>query len=354
MKNVFYFGHLNAIGGIETFFYNLSRKYKDWDITIYYGSGDIEQIKRLRKYVRVKKYNNEYIKCDKAFFNFNIDIIDKVEAKEYIQILHGDYKQMQCKPPQHEKITRHIGVSKTVCDGWKELTGEIAKVIYNPVIVDSPKRVLYLISATRLTADKGKDRMIKLCNLLDRANIPYLWFVFTDDTNAISNPNVIYMKPRLDITSYINKSDYLVQLSNAEGYCYSLVEALSLGVPVITTNIPVAHEIGVKNGKNGFIVDFEMENVPIEDIYNKKLTFEYKAKEDTWDKELVKGKSTYDIDLKKKYKVKATKMYKILNAIDKDLKRIPEENEVFEVDFYRYEELKGNNIHNVAFVEDYD
>ena len=51
MKNIFYFRLLNKIGGIETFFYNLAKKYNDWDITIYYQTGDINQIKRLKKSV---------------------------------------------------------------------------------------------------------------------------------------------------------------------------------------------------------------------------------------------------------------------------------------------------------------
>ena len=39
--NLFYFKQLNVIGGIETFFYNLVRKYgKDYDITILYREAD--------------------------------------------------------------------------------------------------------------------------------------------------------------------------------------------------------------------------------------------------------------------------------------------------------------------------
>lgn len=41
--------------------------------------------------------------------------------------------------------------------------------------------------------------MIKLAELLDEANVKYIWLVFTNDTKAINNENIIYMKPRLDI-----------------------------------------------------------------------------------------------------------------------------------------------------------
>ena len=53
MRNVFYFLHINRIGGIEQFFAYLAEKYKDWDITIYYKSGDPQQLNRLRHFVKV-------------------------------------------------------------------------------------------------------------------------------------------------------------------------------------------------------------------------------------------------------------------------------------------------------------
>lgn len=50
-------------------------------------------------------------------------------------------------------------------------------------------------------------------------------------------------------------------------------------------------------------------------------------------------------------KVKATEMYKKLNLKDKELGRIPEVGEVFEVTKERYKVLTETNKHKVAFVE---
>ena len=292
MKNIFYFRVLNSIGGIETFFYYLAKKYKDWDITVYYSTGDAKQVRRLRQYVRVKRYQGEHIKCDKAFFNFNVDIIDNVEAKEYIQIAHGDYKAMGIKPNTHPKLTKYLGVSKQVCNTYKEVTGYDTELVYNPIEIDKPKKVLNLISATRLTSEKGKDRMEKLGRMLDEAGIPYIWTIFTDDVDAIKNNNIAYMRPRLDIINYIANADYLVQLSDNEGYCYSVVESLCVGTPVIVTDCPVFRELGVDKS-NGFILDFDLSDVPIDKIYKGLPEFKYTPKKDNWDKILVKGKSTY-------------------------------------------------------------
>ena len=92
-----FYQFIASIGGVETFLYELARKYKDRDLTIIYSSGDEKQIKRLKKYVRCIKFNGDPIECDKAFFNYSVKIIDKIKAKEYIQIVHADFKDKSLK-----------------------------------------------------------------------------------------------------------------------------------------------------------------------------------------------------------------------------------------------------------------
>ena len=159
MKNIFYFHHLNQIGGVENMFYELAKKYNNFDITIYYDVGDQKQIDRLKKYVRVKKYQGERIKCEKAFFNYNMNIIDNVDANDYYLIVHADYKAQKIVPYIHPKINKFIGVSQAVCNTFKEITGHDCQLCYNPITIDAPKRVLTLVSATRLTKEKGSHRM---------------------------------------------------------------------------------------------------------------------------------------------------------------------------------------------------
>ena len=326
MKNIFYFYNINAIGGIETFFYNLARKYKDWDITIYYQVGDAKQIERLRKYVRVKRYKGEKIVCERAFFNFNLDIIDNVEAKEYIQIEHGDYKAMGIWPNTSPKLTGYLGVSKQVCDTFEEVTGHHVELVYNPIYVEKPKKLLRLISATRLSSEKGKERMKTLASMLEESGIPYTWEIFTDDKEGIKNPNMVYRTPQLNISNYVAASDYLVQLSDNEGYCYSVVESLCLGTPVIVTDCPVFRELGVKNGKNGFILPFDMSEVPIKKIYKGLPAFEYEPKKDTWDKFLLKGKSTYKTEQETMVTVEC-----VMDYYDLELKKMISPKTVYQV-----------------------
>ena len=172
--NIFYFDRLNKIGGVETFFYEIAKKYCDNDITVFYSYGDLKQIQRLKKYIRVIKYTGQKIKCKKAFFNYSLKPIDNIEAERYYEIIHANYKDLGVRPNVHDKINEYIGVSQSVCDVFTELTGLPCTLCYNPITIEKPKRVLYLISATRLTAEKGKNRILKLAKALDDAEIPYI------------------------------------------------------------------------------------------------------------------------------------------------------------------------------------
>lgn len=279
-KNVFYFDNINYIGGVESFFYYLSKKHKD--MVVFYKKADYEQLKRLSQNVEVHLYYGQKIKCDNLYLNYDISIIDNVDAKEYIQIIHADYKRQGKTPRIHPKITKYIGVSQVACDSFTELTGLPCELIYNPIDIDKPKKMLRLISATRLTKEKGKERMVELGNMLDNAGIPYIWLIFTDDWNVIKNPNIVYMSPKLNIIDYINNSDYLVQLSDCESYCYSVVESLLCSTPVIVTDCPVFKELGIENGKHGFILDFDMNDVPIKEIYKGLHKFTYTPPESKW------------------------------------------------------------------------
>ena len=53
-KNVFYVSNFNVIGGVETYIYELSRKYHDYDITIVPVSTFEEAVKYLENNVLKK------------------------------------------------------------------------------------------------------------------------------------------------------------------------------------------------------------------------------------------------------------------------------------------------------------
>ncbi len=354
-KNVFYISNFNVIGGVETFIYELAKKYNEYDITVVYNNGDVNQLRRLKPYVRVVKYNGQKIKCEKAYFNYETDIIDNVEANEYIQIIHAMFKTQGLTPRIHPKITKFICVSEGAGKEWEELTGIKPILCRNPLqITDEEKKpTLFLVSATRLTAEKGRDRMIRLAEELDKAGIRYLWLIFTNDTNVISNPNVVYMKPKLNIRPYIQSvkgKGYGVQLSDCEGDCYFTRECEALGVPLIVTPIPSFKEQNLVEGKNCYYVPFDMVDVKVNRFLNIP-TYDPYIKTDKWLDILDKTKSTYKEELNMEYKVEALNTYEEYNVTDVELGYVPKTGETFTVTKDRLDVLLGENDYNRVYVK---
>ena len=348
--NIFYFDRLNKIGGVETFFYEIAKKFCDNDITVFYTYGDLKQIQRLKKLIRVVKYTGQKIKCKKAFFNYNLRPIENIQAERYYEIIHANYKDLGISPNVHPKIDEYIGVSQSVCNAFTELTGLPCTLCYNPITIEKPKRVLYLISATRLTREKGKDRILKLAKALDDAGIPYIWTIFTNDTKEIKHPRIIFMEPQLNIRDYIAKSDYTVQLSDTEAYCYTMIESLLLNVPVIVTPWACLRELNITN-EYGFILPFDMSNIPVKEIYNKEFDFKYNLKPDIWDKIIEPSKSTYKEELNSKYLVEALKTYQDRNFKDAELGIIPSPGSKWTVTKERLDLLLGENENQEAYVK---
>lgn len=269
-------------------------------MVIYYKEGHPDQIKRLAQNVEVRRYKDgEIIKCDNFFCCYNPDIIDNVDAKMYAHVIHCDYKQVSFRPIMNDKFNKYIAVSKLAGESFKELTGKDYELIYNPVVIEKPRvkkyndGVLHLISATRLTKEKGLKRMQILANMLDKSGIKYSWEIYTNKHRQPIGNNVVYKEPKFDIIEEIAKADYLVQLSDCESYCYSIVESLMVGTPIIATDLPVLKELGVKHGKNAIICDFDMKNVDLDLIKEKAFKFDYMPPKSDWGKYL-DNDSDYD------------------------------------------------------------
>lgn len=323
MNNVFYFKSINSVGGCESFFWYLSKKY---EFKVYYKEANPEQIKRLAHNVEVHKYK-EPIKCDQFFCNYGLDI--EVESPVKKHIVHCDYKKVWFSPILYDGF-EYIGVSQLACDSFKELTNKDIELIYNPIYIDKPKvekyndGKLHLISCTRLTKEKGLERMKKLASLLDKNKIPYEWVVYTNRKRSPIGNNVIYKDQKLDIIEEIAKSDYLVQLSDCEAFGYSPVESLMVNTPVIVTDLPVLKELEIKHGENAIVCDLDMNNVDLDMIKRNDFNFTYQPPKENWSKYLSTNK-TYNPDEKVEVRVLKKYMDVELGHLDKKIYQMTRE-----------------------------
>lgn len=347
-KIILYHNNLLKFGGVDTFVYNFIKKMsKYYDILFLYTIADTENLKRIKQFVKTEKYSKDkkYI-CDicilaSAWGQYPETAIAK--SGRYIQMVHADYaraKETNFTYHKWHKTTEHVGVSEHVCKIFKELyPNEKITRIYN--ILDETqetKPILKLISATRVSKEKGYDRMLKLALKLKKTNIKFRWTIFTDldlyNQKPFDLEEIVYMKPSYDFWDYIKEADYGVQLSDTEGYSYFINECLQYGTPVITTNFPSVYE-SVKDGVNGYILDMNLKNLDIEKIINSiPKNFEYKEKcnEKDWIKLL-----------NKKVARKKSKMYKIIakqNYTDKYPEYIELYNNGKEIEYNEFGEAK--------------
>lgn len=333
-NNVFYFRSILSIGGIESWFHYLSEKYSDKDITIFYVYADPLQLRRLTKKVRCIQWDcKSKVECNNLFVNFNKEILDYaiVHNKTYC-VLHGDYKDMVKRGqlgkkllPIDDRVDEYIGVSQTVCDSWYELTGIIASLSYNPITLQKPLRELRICSAQRLSAEKGKERIIKLCKELDKYCLKngytYSYDIYTNDygnnilKTLTQNEHITIKKPRIDVNRLFINYDYFVQLSDNEGYCYSIVEALCRGVQCVVTPVPVFKELGL-NKSNSITLEFDCSNVSevVEEMfyrnYHTAKSFIYEPKEDSWSDFIINAPSTYAYKEEEMKRIKALINYR--------------------------------------------
>lgn len=293
MKIAFYIPHFNNIGGIESWIYYISRLYgNNRDITVYWCDGDEKQVDRLKDKFKTKKFYYQKIECDIAIFCARVSDSEMRAfnaKKERIQFIHACYSvaygTQNFEPSP--LIDRYIAVSQTAADDFYNLTGLMPEVMYNPIYIEKPRKVLKLISATRISKDKGSiwEKMKILARKLNAADIPFIWLVFTNNTDIKPDiKGMVVMPSELKITDYIAEADYLVQLSKTEAFAYSLVESLALGTPVLATNFAAAKEMGLVDGKTGYIFNMEMDNVDVDKIYNHipKVNYKLKKSEKEW------------------------------------------------------------------------
>ena len=316
--------HTNPLkfGGVDTFDYNFCKKLQNqYEILFLYKEGNQDTINRLKnlnisveKYKESKKYICDICLLASAWGGYPETVLAR--TGRYIQMIHADYiraKETGFVYEKWHKTTEYVAVGKHVTSVFKKLyPKEKVTTIYN--ILDDRQEthhILKLISATRVSKEKGYDRMLKLAQALKEHNIKFRWIIFTDlklyQQKPFDMEEIVYMNPSHDIFDYIVEADYGVQLSDTEGYCYFVNECLQYGTPVISTNYPSSYE-SIEDGINGYLLDMDLSNLDIDKIVNSiPNKFKYIEKGNTTDWIKLFNKRVYIPKIK--YKVIALKDY---------------------------------------------
>lgn len=281
---------------IKAFCGQMCNKY---NIAVLHQSFSDTMVRQLYSVAYVKR-NSEPIKCKYLLMMRIGDTIPpNIRYGQSIQVLHATHTNPKWKLPTDRDLI--IPVSKAVKDSWNIDTEPILNMTYS----GKGENIIRLITATRFnTPEKGQSRMREFAELLRQAGIRFQWECYSDSNPNI--PGITFKGWSDDIRSQIRRADYLVQLSDAEGFCYSIVEALEEGTAVITTPLPILNEIGFENGKHGYIFGFGLQgdinrlvNVPKFDY-----TYDNDKRKEQWSELFGQGngKESVLIECIKRYK----------------------------------------------------
>ena len=334
MKILLYTSYLHTIGGIETFILSFIDMFSlDHEVEVMCPKCHED----MAKLIPVKLYEKrENVDCDVlVMVRMGDEIPYNVSYKKSIRMCHC------MKTRASWNILQDCDAIVHVSEASRNSFHSQGVVIHNPSPVGKKINLLF-VSATRVPAtDKGKntDRILKFARKMEQANIPFIWLNFSDAPIENAPKGFFNVGTYHDIGGYIAKADYLVQLSDHEGFGYSVLEALTNNTAVICTPFETIKELGVEDGINGYVVPFDLD-FDMKKLYNVP-SFEYHYHNDEikeqWEK-LFRMRS-------KRPKKDAQVMVEATNTY-KDLQfgRMVRKGERFVVTYQRAQELRAKGL----------
>lgn len=278
--------YIPRLGGIERFMEVFLKElnHDSYDLTLLYGSCE-SQINMFQYAIHADVVMYEWgaqYECDTLLLSSNHDIPHNVKYDRLVQIIHSDYSKYKAVLKNIGLVDQYVAVSKHAGKVAEQLYGVKPTVIYN--LIDSnfgaeKEKPLRLVTNSRISPEKGFERMLTFAQGLRENGIKFSWQIFGDNTHDHEYElkvrkdfsgfdEVYFMGFHTDVTEGLRNADYLVQLSDFEGCPYSVLEAMKMRVPVILTDFPSAFEM-IKDGKNGYIVPLSMDAVDYKKIATK-------------------------------------------------------------------------------------
>jgi len=184
---------------------------------------------------------------------------NKIPAKQYLRtirnILYSKYSDgVVLQTKENEEYFKNIKNKTTV--------------INNPVVIDvdtdNVKKENVIVSVGRLIPQKNQLMMIDAFNEIVKEYPDYKLIIYGEGnsreelTKHISNLNldgkVLLPGNTDDILNKIKTAKLFLLTSNYEGMPNALIEAMCLGLPVISTKVSGANQL-IENGNNGYLVN---------------------------------------------------------------------------------------------------
>lgn len=275
-----YFDNLYFLTGIVSWMYNLIQGLKDdYRFVIYtkhVSPRVADRFKRLAEIIEINE-KTDY-DCDILLNNsLFTPLPDCLKYKQLYGVIHCDYARFKNADEINlNPDIDYIAVSDIAADGVRKRWNIRCQSIEGLFVKTKPvcRKVLHLISATRFTTEKGFANFVKFAELLKDNDILFEWRIYADMDMMSARKMMPYPEmvrcngiDHETLMNYMADADYVVQLSDSEGFGMVVHEALMMGTPVIASDIPIFSKY-IKNGYNGYLLPVNMENVDVYQICN--------------------------------------------------------------------------------------
>lgn len=233
-------------------------------------------IRYIRKNLPPEHYDTCVIYSDVAAET----AVRAVRAEKYLMFYHhGAMRRVYHDTIGYEKSQAVICVSRAQAEKLKAFRPEFAHkvcVIHNltdvdgirekakqPILAEFSQEQFHIVSCGRISREKGMDLAVEACAALVKQGYENLhwWIVGGGPTEAEVRQLIVTlgMEDHVTVTGmlnnpypYIARADLYVQPSRFEGYPMTILEALCLGCPIVSTDNGGAGEI-LQDGKEGHL-----------------------------------------------------------------------------------------------------
>lgn len=236
-------------------------------------------LKRLLMQKAIKKLDCDYVLSTRVEF---ANLLSGYAPEGIVTItqehLHDDSRDYVSKC---QKAFRNLDYLVVLCDGsqknFKEWLKEntkikivkIPNILENVSEINAELKGNNLVSVGRLHPVKNFTGLIDVFNLVHQ-KLPDAKLTIVgggeqfDDLNSLVSKlgleNSVFftgMVSKEDVEAYMQNSDIYVMTSLTECFPMVLLEASSVGLPLISYDVPVGPRAIIKNGENGYLIPFE-------------------------------------------------------------------------------------------------
>lgn len=264
-------------------FYNLNKKIKIIDIEKECGSSNI-----IRKAI----FFRNFIKRNKP--DLLLSFLAKINILALLSCVSIPVKIIVCERNDPRfvpfskvlRLTRNVtyyladGILTQTHNNKKYFSNKIQhriSVIYNPINLNQDlvgsalalQKAKKIVAVGRLVDQKNHEMLIKAFSSFLKTHPDYDLYIYGEGPNLTKLENlayelgigthVIFPGNKKEIFHEISDAEIFVQTSKFEGMPNTLIEAMCLGLPCISTKVSGATDL-IKHGANGFLVDIDDSN----------------------------------------------------------------------------------------------